>query len=292
MVNRGQGNRAGARLRQLAADSHADRTFFADAIAEGCKMRDIEKWVQQAPNDAAAWCAHAAKHIAAAWDARGGGRAGGVSQRGWRSFERHLASARDAAMAATERQPDDPGPFYLLLKIAVGAEGPDTGREYFQAAVSRDPTYYPAYQLMMTMLLEKWHGSHRDAYEFAAEAAGRAPEGSDLPVLLIQAHIEHWMYFELFEDNAAGGRAYLRKPDVQDSVKRAWRKSLGAPSYRPDRHTPFRRNEAAMWFYLTEEPTRLKKELTALGGVETELPWQWKGRSAFRKAHKLAKVRL
>lgn len=123
-------------------------------------------------------------------------------------------------------------------------------------------------------LANKWSGAgHEPMFQFARAAAANAPPGSDVPITLIQAHVERWLWDFNFEDDEPAAAAYLQEPAVRDEVLGAYDRSLGSPDHRPIRSTIHARNWAAMWFFLIRDRERLGHELQQIGPSHTVSPW-------------------
>jgi hypothetical protein len=261
-----------------------DRAYFVEALAERCKPSVGARW-SAASNSAVAHLVRGRLLIASAWAARGSGRAESVSDGAWQIFTRDLEQARTHLERAADTDAADPSALALLIKVAIGAD-PDSAEEYFLRAVERDPGHHLAHELMLLALCEKWHGSHAAMFEFARDAAEAAPAGSSLPMLVVTAHIEHWLYVAHFEGNP--DRAYASLVEHRDEVARACAASIDHANYRRDRLTPWRLNEAACWAYLARDQSQLARRMNRLGDVQTRVPWAYAGAGAFRTARRSA----
>ena len=60
------------------------------------------------------------RHITAAWQARGGGYANTVTEKGWQGFGENLAEARKVLPQAWKLQPDFPMAPCLMMKVSSG----------------------------------------------------------------------------------------------------------------------------------------------------------------------------
>lgn len=180
----------------------------------------------------------------------------------------------------------DPTALAFLIKVAIGVD-PEAAEGYFHRACERDPGHHLAHELMLLALCQKWHGSHEAMFELARDAADAAPAGSSLPMLLVTAHLEHWLYAAHFDGQPALASAFLL--EHREEVARACADSIDHRDHRPDRLTPWRLNEAACWAYLTQDHERLARWLRRLGDVQTRVPWAYVAPRAFRAARQLAR---
>ncbi|HUQ01718.1 MAG TPA: hypothetical protein VM261_04445 [Kofleriaceae bacterium] len=263
-----------------------DRAYFVEALAERCKPSVGARW-SAARKGAVADLVRGRLLIASAWAARGSGRAESVSDAGWQVFTRDLEQARTHLERAAETDAADPTALAFLIKVEIGTDG-EAAERYFQRAIERDPGHHLAHELMLLALCEKWHGSHEEMFELARDAAAAAPAGSSLPMLVVTAHIEHWLYLEHFDGQPAVARAALHADRAE--VARAFAASIDHRDYRPDRLTPWRLNEAACWTYLARDHGQLARRMNRLGDVQTQFPWAYAGAGAFRAARRAARA--
>jgi hypothetical protein len=263
-----------------------DRAYFVEALAERCKPSAGARW-SAARNGAVADLVRGRLLIASAWAARGSGRAESVSDAGWQIFTRDLEQARTHLERAADTDVSDPTALALLIKVAIGADA-EAAEGYFLRALERDPGHHLAHELMLLALSAKWHGSHEAMFEFARDAAEAAPAGSSLPMLVVTAHIEHWLYVAHFDGQPDHAHASL--VEHRGEVARACADSIDHRDYRPDRLTPWRLNEAACWAYLARDHGQLARRMNRLGDVQTRVPWAYAGAGAFRAARRAARA--
>lgn len=113
-----------------------------------------------------------------------------------------LAPARlDAAviscLRAAEAGPADPMPWVSLLTVARLYEGGISRRElrrWWDELRRRDPYNIEGHVQLLRYYSARWHGTHGTMYDFARDAAGAAPPGSPLPVLVQIARVEEYRY--------------------------------------------------------------------------------------------------
>lgn len=251
-----------------------DRTFYVDLLAGDARPMDLDFWVQSGQEPDLALLARGRANMEMAWQARGRGQASSVTAEGQQRFEQYMAAAQQDLHQAAQLQPADPSPWAFLLEVVKVLDlGMETAQQYYQHAVSLDPQHYKAHALMLGFHCQKWGGSHEQMFQFAYDAANRAGPGSDLHTILLYAHIERWLYFDAFEDNAAGAKAYLKDPRVIQETLAAYQNSLGSPQLLLRRSTIHARNTAAFWFFLTRQKTQAQMEIAQIGNAYTELPW-------------------
>ncbi|MET9829904.1 hypothetical protein ABZ078_11410 [Streptomyces sp. NPDC006385] len=116
-------------------------------------------------------------------------------QRALRGKEKPVR-ARESCHAAAALAPADPTPWLglLMLESALGAEA--EVRRHFGEVRARHPDHHHAHHLMVARLAEHRSGVGADplheVYDFAGEAAERAPADSPLAILPVIAHAERY----------------------------------------------------------------------------------------------------
>jgi len=169
----------------------------------------LDQWVSQRPSSSMAHTFRGAFHYGAATQARGGGWASTVTERGWALMREHLALARPDLEAAYALDTANPLPSSLMTSMArlIGADL-QTLDLHFRRALQYDPTFYTPYWAKLNYLMPKWRGSEAAMFAFARESLAKAPRGSALPFLLSEAHSEKGQH--LVRDD----KQYLGTPEV------------------------------------------------------------------------------
>ncbi|MEU8531332.1 hypothetical protein AB0C77_38035, partial [Streptomyces sp. NPDC048629] len=112
-------------------------------------------------------------------------------------------------LGAAEAAPADPMPWVSLLTVARLYEGGVARgelRHWFDELRRRDPYNTEGHAQVMRYWSARWHGTHGAMYDFARSAAGVAPPGSPLPVLVQVARVEEYRYIA----DGARGRGPVR----------------------------------------------------------------------------------
>ncbi|MFJ4480371.1 hypothetical protein ACIQVR_40695 [Streptomyces xanthochromogenes] len=110
-----------------------------------------------------------------------------------------------ACLAAADARPGDPTPWASLLTVVRLYEGGVARSElraWWEELRRRDPYHLEGHVQMLRYFSARWHGTHGSMYDFARDAAGAAPAGSPLPVLVQIARVEEYRYVS----DAAKGR--------------------------------------------------------------------------------------
>ncbi|MFD9221505.1 hypothetical protein ACFWDI_16215 [Streptomyces sp. NPDC060064] len=114
-----------------------------------------------------------------------------------------------ACLGAADARPADPMPWVSLLTVARLYEEGIQRRElrgWWDELRRRDPYNIEGHVQLLRYYSARWHGTHGTMYDFARDAAGAAPPGSPLPVLVQIARVEEYRYVA----EGARGRAPVR----------------------------------------------------------------------------------
>jgi hypothetical protein len=270
-----QGNvRALGQLLASCGPNHDARGFYLRLLASDAPRPALDAWCAQEPQNAIAFLVRGRQSITWAWEARGSGNAKSVSEAAWRIFGERIELARRDLMYAASLDPRDATPWAELVRVAIAADSDETtARGYFTEAVRRDPTSYVAHREMLTYLSRRWHGDYPKMMAFARQVAASAPPGSDLPMLVVAAHLDEHNHRCLFDKNEADAVMYLHDPRVRAEILDAYHRTIGRPGS-PQRHsTIYFRNDAAFAFFIQNDLPLLRNELMRLNGVFTRFPW-------------------
>ncbi|WP_245703755.1 hypothetical protein [Streptomyces lushanensis] len=122
--------------------------------------------------------------------------------------ERLDATVR-VCLRAAEISRADPMPWVSLLTVArLYEDGVSRSelRRWWDELRRRDPYNTEGHTQVLRYFSARWHGTHGRMYDFARDAAGAAPPGSPLPVLVQIARVEEYRY----ATEGAGGRRAVR----------------------------------------------------------------------------------
>lgn len=234
---------------------------------------------------------------------RGGGVGAGISQG-------RLDAVVLACLNAASARPADPMPWASMLTVARLYEGGvsrDEVRRWFDELRRRDPYNMEGHVQLLRYFSARWHGSHGRMYDFARDAAGAAPPGSPLPVLVQIARVEEFRYLTetaRATKAAEAAKGALGRPPTRDfGQQQHWHHELAVTEVRRtfDRWIGWRQRgpvvpeETAELNYLTHAAcyADLKGEarelFLMLGWRATRVPWSYTGDPAeqfttFRRA--------
>ena len=253
-----------------------ERSFVLSQLADETPLDVLDVWCRFDPTCPEAWLLRGVRRIRWAWEARGGDRASEVEEEAWEVFFQRLHSAESDLLWAAELVPEDPTPYSSLISVAMGlSQGKEAVVSHFKAATARAPEFLAAYSRATHALTEKWSGTHDDMFAVARQAAKLAKPTNDLAVVLIDAHVERWLYFDSFDEDEEGAKAYLHDREVVSEVAMLYDRTMrrGRPSKRSGSKGAF--NIAAFWFYLVRDKNRLRDSLRKIDEDFREHPWAY-----------------
>ncbi len=258
--------------------SFDDRYLISVSISRLYPINVLEQWLSDEPDSANAQLCYGARLVQWSWEARGYGMGKQISPKNWELFFERLETTRDILTQCTEANPLDPTPWAYLIMVSTWSSDDQEVREYyFEQAISRDPTNWAAHMHMIIALSEKWGGDNDQMVAFAENASNNAPEGTDLPAILIKAYIEYWKYLDLFEEKPEEARQFLASDEVQRKAALAYARSVGSESHEKTPVSIFIRYNTSSWFWLVKDKLKLKNDFDALGNTIEDIHWRWAG---------------
>ncbi|MFJ6080149.1 hypothetical protein ACIQI8_02015 [Streptomyces sp. NPDC092369] len=217
------------------------RATGPDWLARGHRVRTLaqacigsstaESWLAAEPYSADALLLRAATETARAFNlAITAGRGVPIDQE-------RVDGAVTACLQAAEAYLDDPTPWISLISVsrlyAAGVRRQELAR-WWDELHQRDPYNVEGHLQILHYYSARWHGTHGLMYDFARDAAGVAPPGCGLPVLLQYARVEEYRYAL---DTAQGNRSSVSLGQHWDNdgavndVRRTWQRwIMGRPT--------------------------------------------------------------
>ncbi|MFC6020036.1 hypothetical protein ACFP2T_28060 [Plantactinospora solaniradicis] len=252
-------------------------------LCEAAAQNDawLYDWLRSAPEDPAAVTIYAATLATRAGDARGDAPASRTSPEQFRAFkELSDAAAVASRRAITLAGPHDPTPFIELLGAAFADGRVDTPefRELLAEAKRRDPYHFDLHLTVVSLLCQKWFGSHEQMFTAAREVAAAAPPGANVVMMPFLAHFEFAMreygWDQRTPESLAACSRHFQRPEVQaelDSWAAKWR--AGVP--RPGRAMTCR-HWLALAYFLSGRRAETKAVLDEIGPyVGSTLAWAY-----------------
>jgi hypothetical protein len=161
-------------------------------LAQACAgSSTTESWLAAEPRSADALVLRAATETARAFNlAISAGRGVPIDQH-------RIDTAVTACLQAANAYLDDPTPWISLISVArlypSGVRRQELAR-WWDELHQRDPYSVEGHLQILHYYSARWHGSHGLMYDFARDAAGVAPPGCALPVLVQYARVEEYRY--------------------------------------------------------------------------------------------------
>lgn len=146
------------------------------------ELPTIEAWIEARPKSVHARWLLGAVLISYAWQARGGGYANTVSDKGWKLFHERVRQARAALESALELDPKHGPSWSSLIVVAMAESNKAKLREAFDKAMAADPDDFHACSRYLNAIYPKWGGSWGQVADFIAEVetARERPVFADL----------------------------------------------------------------------------------------------------------------
>jgi pimeloyl-ACP methyl ester carboxylesterase len=222
--------------------------------------------------------------IRQAWGRRGGGPGSSVGEADAADFFAHLEEAERLLAPALQAEPDhlDLHSQGLILARGLGMELEEHWVR-FRRLIALAPLHYRGHMLMLENLKGKWSGSHQAMFRFAHARAAQAPEGSSLPALVAEAHLEmrnlrYWMGDEAAND-------YFAEDGVGEEIAAAWQRSLGSDKYADEKNGESLANLFAATLYLSGRDDPARQALALMAGQCESWPWCTLAVSPKEKSH-------
>lgn len=213
-------------LRELLRATGPDwlaRGHRVRVLAQACAdSSTAESWLAAEPHSADALLLRAATETARAFNlAIAAGRGVPIDPN-------RIDAAVLTCLQAAEAYLDDPTPWVSLISVArlypSGVRRQELAR-WWDELHQRDPFSVEGHLQVLHYYSSRWHGTHGLMYDFARDAAGVAPPGCPLPVLVQYARVEE---FRFALDAAQGRRSavglaqHWSNDGAVSDVRRTW----------------------------------------------------------------------
>ncbi|MFD3519595.1 hypothetical protein [Streptomyces sp. NPDC058653] len=251
------------------------RSLYARVLGEAAARDDswLRAWrasrSEESP-DVDAELVQASATVSRAWLLRGSPYARHTTPEQADRFNELLPGARADTARAAALGPEDPSPYIIEIRTALGVGyGPEQLRELWAEITARTPhptsaPLYGAHEAAIQYWSGAWHGSAELAGEFAAQATADAPPGTLMTAFPLIAWFDH-------HDAAATPRDYTA-PRLTALVDAALADAAAAPDDHP--RLPEMRHLLA--YFLTRQ-SRHEEALEAfrlVDGYVNALPWR------------------
>jgi hypothetical protein len=171
------------------------------------------------------------RHINAAWQARGGGYANTVTEKGWQGFGENLAEARKVLPQAWKLQPDFPMAPCLMMKVSLGDSGIQEMRVWFDRTLAAQIDYPDAWSEMRWGLRPRWHGNLEALLALGRTALNTGRFDTDVPYEFIECVGDVQQEMGLSAERHIYSRA-----DIWPELKKMFRGYIAVPERAPQRN--------------------------------------------------------
>ncbi|WP_330173914.1 hypothetical protein OG875_10240 [Streptomyces sp. NBC_01498] len=178
------------------------RALYTRVLGEAAALDDawLRAWRAargQGSPDADAELVQASATLCRAWLLRRSPYVGHATPEQADRFHELLPEAREETARAAALGPEDPTPYIVEIRTALGfGYGPEKMRELWAEITARTPhptsaPLYRAHEAALQYWGERWHGSAQLAEEFAAQATADAPPGTLMSAFPLIAWFDH-----------------------------------------------------------------------------------------------------
>ena len=266
-----------------------DATIIVNGVCQNDEFSPVlEQWGLKDKRSATAQLFCGENFSWRAWEARGGRLASEVSSGQVNVFHTFLSEGAQHINQAMALRPDDPEPYYRMIRIRLGLNGSDPeARNLLEKVRQRHKWHLLAHSATLTHLCEKWGGSHAEMFHFARTMTQNEPNGSPLWALIPMMIIERSVYFTI-ENDYEGANKWLRSDEVINELHDAYMKSAGSEQFAETPLSPVVHN----WFACNAIYSNLKIAKEALGKVGhkvQERPWVYISVPAYKHINDLRK---
>lgn len=273
----------------LGATADPDtRAHRVDVLAAASVRRGrwLDQWLATHPDDPHALVVRAHAGVIRAWEIRGGD---------WtpRDVDRFLEALEDAELdiqAAIQAAPHDPTPLVSRLRTARGLQLGAHEHEIRLAALrAMVPFHREGLCQALQFKAAKWFGSTDEMFAFARQASADAPAGSAATLLVLVAHIEHYM--ALSNRSPSLGDKHLTSDAVRAEVVAAEQRWLAGDAGPSPVDAVWAHNVLAFVYWLAEQPERAAVHLAETRQHLADWPWEYTGDPSVAHAHAQAWLR-
>ncbi|WP_405822639.1 hypothetical protein OG705_22545 [Streptomyces sp. NBC_00838] len=253
------------------------RALYARVLGEAAARQDswLRSWRAARPAgspaaDADAELVQASATVARAWLLRGSPYSDHTTPEQTDRFHELLPEVRADTARAAELGPDDPTPYIVEIRTALGVGyGPERMRGLWAEITARTPhptsaPLYGAHEAAVQYWSARWHGSAELAREFAAQATADAPLGTLMTAFPLIAWFDH-------HDPAATARDYT-DPGLTALVDAALADAEQAPADHP--RLPEVRHLLAYFLTRQSRHDEALDQFRLVDGYVHALPWR------------------
>ncbi|HEX6500650.1 MAG TPA: hypothetical protein VF054_16700 [Micromonosporaceae bacterium] len=248
------------------------------AVRTAAEVDGADQWfaelVAANPDSSLIRVLYAASLIEAGWAVRSSYSAKYVSREQFKVFHDYLRRSEQLLIDITAREPDNVLAWALRQITALGLElGQAEARRRYDHVARYAPHCFFAQSRMLQQLCPKWSGDFDKAYAFARECAEAAPDGAINAALVADYYLERWLDF----GDKAEAAAFLRRPEVQQEIRRAGGRSVLHPAHERGYKWYWAHNLFAALFSLAGDYAAAAVHFRAVGPYGDRFVWGYLG---------------
>jgi len=280
-------------LKEDGQSKHEERSFYFGIIVEEVqktwpeeRTRQIESfcpfldaWIEAEPNSCDCRILRAQIGASWAWHARSAATADMVGQEQRLLFFDRLKAASVELKEASRLAPEDPLVYSSAIPIAKGLKNNDPNILEVDTCLDRlqntahEPLLFRFHSAALEYYCSKWHGSHRQMFEYARSITSGLPAGHPLWALIPMAHYER----NLIEQR----RNYWRQAAVVTEIRQAYRHAFPGASETSSQATTSTekylewtsRNYFAFALIMAGLVGEARQQIRVIGRRPTKRPW-------------------
>lgn len=156
------------------------------------------------------WCSKSSRHIPYViignyyihdgWRYRGDKYANETSNEQFRNFYAKLKLAKESLEKAYNIYKKDMDIYCGMMTICMALSQREEFEFWYTKSLDIDKTYFNIYHQKFTILLPKWGGSWKDAYNFAKKMKDNSPKGSKAYCLYLELILEYLYNLDKYSD--------------------------------------------------------------------------------------------
>ena len=168
------------------------------------RLSELQDWINAKPDSITARLAFASVQIDYAWNARGGGWANTVTDKGWQLLSERLNEAAKTLREAGNMKEKCPVYWTLMTSLMVGMQLPkEQLNDIFNQAITYEPDFAGFYVSRANYLLPRWYGDQGEWENDLAKSADKrgGDDGDALYAQVIWRLNRSTAFDNIFQDN-------------------------------------------------------------------------------------------
>jgi hypothetical protein len=244
-----------AEMAEILINGWGRNFFFRNAVA-------VYSLAQDQGNDYR-WLALVLKgenEISVAWRARGGGFTDTVSEKGWKGFSDHLATARECLTEAWKLQPNLPLAPCRMIYVSLGDSDIGEMRKWFDRTTTAQIDYAEAWSDMRWGLRPRWNGDYDSMLAFGVTALKTRRFDTDVPRMFFDSLADLESEMELPQGQHIYSRediwphlqelyeGYIAEPSLDSYSRDGWRSTYAVVATLAGKYDAARKElDAVQW---------------------------------------------